>query len=86
MELIAHTPFVYPQQTNYIQPTAFARAIGVTRGTVCYWIRKGRLPNVIQRRSGYYKIPAHYIELVQCGELPLAPDNQRSETIPFSPR
>jgi len=78
MESNTHTPLVYlPKSPKHISANDFAIAIGVTKGTVCYWIRKGRLPGCIQHHNGYYSVPTHYIEEVQRGELPLAPANQR---------
>jgi predicted site-specific integrase-resolvase len=59
----------------------FATAIGVTKKTVCKWIREGRLPGCTQQSNGYYSIPSHYIEEYKSGELPLAPSNLRRREI-----
>jgi predicted site-specific integrase-resolvase len=60
-----------------LQIGAFAQAIGVAKCTVRKWIKMGRLPGVHAQRNGYYSIPAHYIDEVKRGELPLAAREQR---------
>ena len=65
------------QNTPKLSAVQFATAIGVTKKTVCKWIREGRLPGCLQQSNGYYLIPSHYIDEYQSGELPLAPANVR---------
>jgi DNA-binding transcriptional MerR regulator len=50
---------------------AFARACGIPLRTLQDWLAQGRLPRVERSGGGRYLIPAHYVERVRAGLLPL---------------